>query len=1072
MRSPPAQHRSLGRTLAALCWVWFLPHGTWAADSTKRALGPVARSENPPALRSEKIAEATLLVSPDSLTAAVAVTALVRAPQVTPSTPLPAAGLRHLLEHVLMDPSHPAGARAMQLRAQGWRVQAFTTPEYTAYQVVGDRTRLGDALQFVHALLSTPPLPEGREAEARLAQHRQALSLSTALEPSSAAPLQRLFASAFGERHPGARPIVGSPEQLASLSASALREHWQQSYRPPALTLILSGGLDAAALSLARSGLTELDAHIARTRGRLSNPAAWPPPRAVGTVKSPPAESHRPGPQLLLLPPVAEKSGGDAQSTWLAFALDGATPHDLAAMEVAAQLGLSLGGTASLIPGPGQSPSLWVLRIPNTASDPADSVRAAVDAICRLADSVTDELVAQARRRVSLDIAQRAETPAGQGLRIASLWLAGLDEAIFQQRLLSLSAADLRRALARFLQVDRVSLLLPTQARFSLDARAALERRVREQLHTLSSRSAQVPPATVRSGAVAQPVEAAAKAMVLQAQTGAHIVLLPEARPSPLSASKRVALTALWPGGRHREDPRQRGLHDLLVRVWPRATTALPSARFAALSADLHLSLGAETSDDAFALRMQLPSENVPQGLALLRDCIESPAISEADVERARRDVVLSSRRPPLRDLAPRAQRSATEIDAARFAWQLFQAGLHRTALAQPASSPKLSGTSRPAAAAYEDLAATVAVLTTRQLQEKLRTYTHSSLVLALVGDFDPHAVVAQLSPWLGAVSVVGEPTRGASTGTAAASDAAPAMTSTLSSERGADAQTFAFAPTQQAHLVLGAAVPGCSVTRGARRSPAFASTQAALSLLLELLASESGIGQAQQALLSRRALAFTVEGIRTGCVPDSTLALYVATTPRNLDAAEASLRDELRRFLDHPPDANALALARERLASRWVLASQRRSDRALQLARGLLFGQADPALGDESPADLLRKLEPETLQAVAKRYLREDQLLRAVVLPDSQRIAVGNRGVSLRERELTTAQPTGDASRRAAPPSKGSSAKSGPNDKAATKSPDHAAKRTPAVKHAAKPGHKPAGQAVRRIAGKPPQRL
>lgn len=297
-------------------------------------------------------------------------------------------------------------------------------------------------------------------------------------------------------------------------------------------------------------------------------------------------------------------------------------------------------------------------------------------------------------------------------------------------------------------------------------------------------------------------------------------------------------------------------------------------------------------------------------------------------------------------------------------------------------------------------------------------------------------------------------------------------MTSALSSERAADAQTFAFAPTQQAHLVLGAAVPGCSVTRGARRSPAFASTQAALSLLLELLASESGIGQAQQALLSRRALAFTVEGIRTGCVPDSTLALYVATTPRNLDAAEASLRDELRRFLDHPPDANALALARERLASRWVLASQRRSDRALQLARGLLFGQADPALGDESPADLLRKLEPETLQAVAKRYLREDQLLRAVVLPDSQRIAVGNRGVSLREREPITAQPSDDASRRGGLPPKGSSAKSSPTNQAGTKSRDHAAKRTPAAKHAAKPGQKSTGQAARRIAGKPPQRL
>ena len=126
----------------------------------------------------------------------------------------------------------------------------------------------------------------------------------------------------------------------------------------------------------------------------------------------------------------------------------------------------------------------------------------------------------------------------------------------------------------------------------------------------------------------------------------------------------------------------------------------------------------------------------------------------------------------------------------------------------------------------------------------------------------------------------------------------------------------------------------------------------------------------------------------------------------------EKHLRDELRRFLDHPPDAAALALARERLASRWVLASQRRGDRSLQLARGLLFGQADPALGDDSPAELIRKLDPETLQAVAKRYLREDRLLRAVVLPDSQRIALGNRGASLRANEPSPLSPTADSAR------------------------------------------------------------
>lgn len=1054
MRSLPTPHRTLGRTLAAMCCVWLLPQAAGAAESPPRQAPASARVPAQPTPRSEKIGDATLLAAADSLTSAVAVTALLRAPQVTPASPPPAAGLRHVLERLLMDPSHPAGARAMQLRAQGWRVQAFTTPEYTAYQVVGDRQRVADALLFVRDVLCEPPLPAGRDADLRVAQHRQALSLPAGSEASTAAPLHRLFDSAFGDRHPGARAIVGSPDQLASLSVAALREHWQQAYRPAALTLVMSGGFDSAALSLARSGLTEIDAQVARTRGRVSGAAAWPVPRAAIQTKTPASDAHRPGPQLVWLPASADKLGGDAPPAWLGFALDGATPIELAALDVATQLGLPQGFSASLVPGPRQSPSLWVLRVPAAATDPAETVRAAVQTAARLADGITDEVLTQARRRLIVEVAQRAETAAGQGLRLGSLWLSGLEESGWQQRLQALSAADLRHALSRFLQTDRVSLLLPSSSRLTADARSASERRIREQLQALSARA--VPVAALRPGfGMTQTTEVVPKATVLRAQSGAHVVLLPEGAPGARSSGRLVAITALWPGGRQREESRQRGLHDLLVRVWPRATTALPAFRFATLSSELHLRLGAEATDDALALRAQLPSENLPQALALLRDCIESPALIEADVERARRDVVLASRRPPLRALAPRGLRSGPEIDAARFAWQLFQGSLSPIETGSAGAVATSSAGSR--SVAYEDLAATVAVLTTRQLSEQLRSYSHRQLVLSVVGDFDPHSVAAQLSPWLGSLQAVGD----ASRAPAAAASTPTASKSDVPAEPRRDAQSFAYAATQQAHLVLGARVPGCQAAPGARRSPAAASIQAALSLLLELLASESGIGQAQQALLSRRALAFTVEGIRTGCVPDSALALYVATSPRSLDAAEASLRDELRRFVDHPPDAAALALARERLASRWVLASQRRLDRSLQLARGWLFGQADPALGEDSPADLVRKLDPAALQAVAKQYLREDRLLRAVVLPDSQRVAVGNHGVSLRPREAE--------SERAAPVAPTHKGTAATREVEKQRSP-HAAQRTSAGSRTQ--AAQPAGKPARQLAGKPRQRL
>ena len=58
-------------------------------------------------------------------------------------------------------------------------------------------------------------------------------------------------------------------------------------------------------------------------------------------------------------------------------------------------------------------------------------------------------------------------------------------------------------------------------------------------------------------------------------------MLLPTPAASGSASSARqglVAFTALWPGGRKREEARLRGLHDLLVRVWPHATASLPGA--------------------------------------------------------------------------------------------------------------------------------------------------------------------------------------------------------------------------------------------------------------------------------------------------------------------------------------------------------------------------------------------------------------------------------------------------------------------------------------------------------------
>ena len=289
---------------------------------------------------------------------------------------------------------------------------------------------------------------------------------------------------------------------------------------------------------------------------------------------------------------------------------------------------------------------------------------------------------------------------------------------------------------------------------------------------------------------------------------------------------------------------------------------------------------------------------------------------------------------------------------------------------------------------------------------------------------------------------------------------------------------------------MLGARIPGC--TARAKVDPAAAPVRAALQLLLEMLASPSGDGQAQRMLLGRRAMAYAVEGVLTGCSEGGALAFYLSTAPRNLEAAETTLRDEIRRFFDHPPDAAMLAVARERLIARWVLANQKRADRSLQIARALLWGQPDPALSGDSPVDSLRAIDGAAIQAVARRYLRDELWVRAAVLPESQQVALGGRGATLRAVDPAprgkdtaepsnrpTGRPSDDKSGRVRePPSAARSAKGTAGKATATASPPRAEKsvrksgeRTPAnhpnrEQHAHSgspgPGKKPKAATVR----------
>lgn len=391
----------------------------------------------------------------------------------------------------------------------------------------------------------------------------------------------------------------------------------------------------------------------------------------------------------------------------------------------------------------------------------------------------------------------------------------------------------------------------------------------------------------------------------------------------PDEGQKAVAVAALWPGGQQLEDEHSAGLSELLAHAWPRRLQ--------------ESTLEAKAGPDSFGLQAQLPSGELFRALPALREMITHPAFDDIDLERGRREILF-----PLGEKARGAGRK--DKDVARIARRLFVRNLL-------GNHPY----------AWEPSESSLNALNGRRMRDFYRQhYVSSVLVLAVVGDFDPERLLLELEPWLGpAVEVP------AFTPSPAVDKAAVNGNASTQSPR----QTFELVAAQKAYLVLGYPVPSW-------RSP----LRAPVEVLSEILVGEEG--RLRQSLLQKRGLVDSIEGFLSPGILSGYLAFELAALPQKLDAAEATLHDELHKLSDSPPSEEEVSAARERLLAHHALLEQRITDRAWRLGQALLIGGSDPALdGVDADARLL-KVDAAAVQAAARTVLREEQMVRTAAIP------------------------------------------------------------------------------------------
>jgi zinc protease len=178
----------------------------------------------------------------------------------------------------------------------------------------------------------------------------------------------------------------------------------------------------------------------------------------------------------------------------------------------------------------------------------------------------------------------------------------------------------------------------------------------------------------------------------------------------------------------------------------------------------------------------------------------------------------------------------------------------------------------------------------------------------------------------------------------------------------------FHFENKQQAHVVYG--FPGTTITDPDRF---------ALEVLATILSGQGGrlfVELRDKRGLAYRVSAFSVEGVDPGY-----FAVYIATSPENLEVAVSGIEDELSKISDTPVPKAELERAKRYLVGAHEISLQRRSALASTLAFHEAYGVGWDEYRRYAPGILA--VSAADVQRVARKYLDRSRAVVATIKPE-----------------------------------------------------------------------------------------
>jgi predicted Zn-dependent peptidase len=171
----------------------------------------------------------------------------------------PESGVAHFTEHMLFKgtTSRSAQVIAQTIDSIGGQLDAFTAKEHASYYIKVLDEHVPIAMDLLSDMVLRPAFADPDVAK------EQAVILEEIkmVEDAPDDLVHEMFSQRFWAKHPLGRPILGTPDTVASFSARDLRDYFGRTYVAPNLIVAAAGHLEHAALrQLVESAFASLPA--------------------------------------------------------------------------------------------------------------------------------------------------------------------------------------------------------------------------------------------------------------------------------------------------------------------------------------------------------------------------------------------------------------------------------------------------------------------------------------------------------------------------------------------------------------------------------------------------------------------------------------------------------------------------------------------------------------------------------------------------------------------------------------------------------------------------------------------